>query len=272
MALDFPNSPVDGQFYEGFVWSDSSQTWRVTKDPASSFIVVKYGIVGGGGSGTIYAGGGGGGFRSSYPSTNSGGGLTYPENPLVLGAGTYTVTVGAGGSAGTQGGTSQFATLTSIGGGSPQGYGGTSQSGGSGGGATGNASRAGGAGTAGQGFAGGSTSPDGYGGYNQGAGGGASSAASNTTKGAGITTSEFTGSSVLYSEGGTPTGSAKSVANDGHGNNGGAARNGNAGLVSITLATGRLTSVSGGLTYTSTVVGSETRYVFTAGTGTVTLA
>jgi hypothetical protein len=26
------------------------------------------------------------------------------------------------------------------------------------------------------------------------------------------------------------------------------------------------------LTYTSTVVGSETRYVFTAGTGTVTLA
>jgi hypothetical protein len=37
------------------------------------------------------------------------------------------------------------------------------------------------------------------------------------------------------------------------------------------LGTGRLTSVSGGLTYTSTVVGSETRYMFTAGTGTITL-
>lgn len=29
MALDFPDSPSDGQFYEGFVWDDTAGLWRV---------------------------------------------------------------------------------------------------------------------------------------------------------------------------------------------------------------------------------------------------
>lgn len=240
--------------------------------------VVKYGVVAGGGGTPNSGAGGGGGFRSSYPSTNSGGPQINPENPLFLGYGSYTVTVGAGGAAaGTRGGSSQLATITTVGGGC--GVGGTSNgnTGGSGAGASGAGSRAGAAGTYGQGNNGGATQADGIGGWRIGGGGGAAGAANFTTKGPGITTSEFTGSSVIFSEGGKGRGynvsadGDRPVANDGCGNNSGGTRNGNPGLVSFTVSSDVSVTVGAGLTYTSTVVSDETRYVFTAGTGTITI-
>lgn len=237
----------------------------------------RYGVVAGGGGANQYGGGGGGGFRSSYASTVTGGGVTYPENPLFLSAGSYTVTVGAGGASGARGGSSFLATVESIGGGSAQGYNATpaSQSGGSGSGASGNLNQGGGAGTPGQGFNGGAVVPDGVGGHRNGGGGGASSAGNSANFGLGITTTEFTGSSVLYSQGGRGTGNsfpdlgAKTVANDGAGNNGGAVRTGNPGLVSFTVSSRARIIVGAGLTFTRTIVGNDQRFVFTAGTGTI---
>lgn len=274
MALNFPDNPVNEQFYEGFVYDSAAGVWRVTKGPPSSLIRVTYGIVGGGGGTPNSGGGGGGGFRSSYPNTNTGGGVPYPENDLALSPGNYILTVGAGGApSSTAGGDSIFATVTAFGGGS-----GSRNPGGSGSGATGTGSIAGASGTYGQGFAGGATQADGYGGWRIGAGGGAGGPGSFTNKGAGRTTDEFTGTSVLFSEGGKGRGANGIVtegdrpfANDGCGNNSGGSRSGNPGLVSITVETGRVTSIGAGLVYTSTVVGNNTRYVFTAGSDVVAM-
>ena len=82
---------------------------------------VNYLVVAGGGAGAGFVGGGGGagGLRTSYGSS-SGGGQSAESAISVSTLGTYTVTVGAGGTPGqtpTNGGNSVFSTITSIGGG-----------------------------------------------------------------------------------------------------------------------------------------------------------
>lgn len=122
MALNFPDSPSDGQFYEGFVYSSANSTWRVTKDPAIGNAIAsggnetvtgtnyKYHVftssdtltvsAAGNAEVLIVAGGGGGGSGSSSGYENSGGGggaggLLYSE--VFLEAKAYDVIVGAGG-------------------------------------------------------------------------------------------------------------------------------------------------------------------------------
>lgn len=95
----------------------------------SSNLSCDYLVVAGGGSGGVGSAGGGGaggggagGFRTSMGTTGGGGSA---ESPLSIAAGSYTVTVGAGGAAvsladyinGNQGNSSTFSTVTSTGGG-----------------------------------------------------------------------------------------------------------------------------------------------------------
>ena len=83
MALDFPDSPSNGQYYEGFVYDSTAGVWRVTKDPA--LVPVEYLVIGGGaGAGYFWGGGGGaGGYRCNVSGESSGGGLS-AEAPLSL--------------------------------------------------------------------------------------------------------------------------------------------------------------------------------------------
>ncbi len=179
-----------------------------------------YLVVAGGGSSQLAgadgpAGGGAGGLRTSYGSTSGGGASA--ESDIALAAGTYTITVGAGGAANSYNNGSDssisatgITTITSLGGGAS---GGSSQrdglDGGSGGGGDGDGGNfsSGGAGTAGQGFDGGAgespfTSQRGGGG-----GGGAAVAGSNggnQTGGNGGNGLELsiTGSATYYAGGG----------------------------------------------------------------------
>ena len=117
-----------------------STGWRVFTNTAPPVDIYYLVIAGGGGGGAGGAatgaggGGGGGGYRNSF-STEYSGGLTSTESPIVLVTGSpYTVTVGAGGSAGSVGADSIFSTITSTGGGFGQTTNGPGGSGGSGGG------------------------------------------------------------------------------------------------------------------------------------------
>lgn len=184
-----------------------------------SFLVV----AGGASGGRQNAGGGGaGGLRTSYGGSSGGG--SSAESDITLAAGTYTITVGAGGAALTTNGVgnngvdssiaaSGLTTITSIGGGG--GYGFTyssnnANSGGSGGGAgtTGSNSASGfGSGTANQGFDGGARFAT-VNTYAGGGGGGASQAGQASTGqedggdgGNGLSVS-ITGSAVTYAGGG----------------------------------------------------------------------
>ena len=181
-----------------------------------SFLV----IAGGGSGGARDAGpGGAGGLRTSYGSSSGGG--SSAESDITLAAGTYTITIGAGGAKvvevtiitpGNQGFNSSLSgtgmtTVTSLGGGKGGDGAGTSPgTGGSGGGGT--AGQSGGSGTSGQGFAG----ATGTGGYTSGGGGGAG-ATGNTPPsnenggagGAGLSVS-ITGSSTAYAGGGGGSG------------------------------------------------------------------
>jgi hypothetical protein len=207
-----------------------------------------YLVVAGGGGSAGYNGGGAGagGLRSTITATGGGGSL---ESALSVAKDTsYTVTVGAGGtagnnasgSAGTAGSNSVFSTITSIGGGqtTSNANGSTGGSGGGGGGATGT-SRTGGAGTVNQGFAGGNNVTSGN--YPSGGGGGAGAVGSNGSGsvsgngGNGVTTS-ITGTSVTYAGGGgggsTIDGATRGTGGTGGGGNGGASGNaGTAGTV-----------------------------------------
>ena len=157
-------------------------------------------VAGGGGTGFDVGGGGGGGGIVYFAAT-------------TLSPGTYTVTIGAGGTSGQtggassgNGGNSSFGSLTvALGGGGGGTYpsGQTNgQSGGSGGGA-GNQNATGGSGTAGQGFGGGTSS----GAWGSGGGGGAAGAGANGVLGAQVLGGapayySISGSSVAYSGGG----------------------------------------------------------------------
>ena len=164
MALDFPDSPVNGDVYEGFVYDSTSETWRVATrfgaisatggdytgeangfyyhifTSSSDFVMNTAGaveclLIAGGGSGAAgnVAGGGGGA-----------GGLI--QKTVSLTAGTYPVVIGDGGAGvattnnGNTGQDSTFAGLTAKGGG----YGGyNGQDGGPGGSGGGGASGSG---------------------------------------------------------------------------------------------------------------------------------
>jgi len=122
---------------------------------------------GGGGGGTANGAGGGGagGLRTSYGPTSGGGSAA--ESKITLAAGTYTITVGAGGTAvygagagasGNNGVNSSLDSIVSVGGGGGAHETNTSKSGGCGGGAgtlNANSPVRGGAGTASQGYYGG---------------------------------------------------------------------------------------------------------------------
>jgi len=176
-----PMTATGGQSVSQIV--DEGRTWNVhtyTTVGTSSFVVSEAGsssglveylvVAGGGGGARYYAGGGGaGGFRTGS---------------LNLTAGTYTVTVGAGGLGGVGsgvsdpgkvGGNSVFSTITSLGGagGSPESTSASPKNGGSGGGGGAENATHGvaGLGTAGQGFAGGAGSNNNI--YRGGGGGGA---------------------------------------------------------------------------------------------------
>lgn len=162
----------------------------------------------------VVGGGGGGGSNDAinYCGGGGAGGLIY-QTDFNITAGSYTVTVGAGGSTG---GNSVFSTLTAIGGGNGAATANSAGSaGGSGGGGT-PINGAGGSATSGQGNAGGwgSTSTSGS---DSGAGGGGGSAAAGQDVGAGInrntpglggagTACSITGTSLYYAAGGNGPG------------------------------------------------------------------
>lgn len=101
-------------------------------------------------------GGGGGGLISTMNGGGGGGGGVLYSSALGLTAGSYAVTVGAGGNSGTNGGNSSFASLTAVGGGhgAHSAYAAPGASGGSGGGEGTSQGGGAGAGTSGQGNAG----------------------------------------------------------------------------------------------------------------------
>jgi hypothetical protein len=203
----------------------SSGTFTVPS--GSSLSDVEYLVIAGGGGGGSHGGGGAGGYRCSVVGENSGD-LSSAESRLSLSAGSYTVTVGAGGAYGNPGNTgsnSVFHTLTSNGGGYGHKF--TGGPGGSGGGGGGSGSSyPGGAGTSGQGRGGGGglvhPNVDGGGGGG-GAGGGGQTApaldsyyADGGDGGAGITSS-ITGTAVARGGGGGGYGRNKGLGTAGGG-------------------------------------------------------
>jgi len=166
-----------------------ANTFTITS-PAS--VSVTYLVVAGGGGGGVGRGGGGGG----------GGVLT---GTTTLSAGSYTITVGAGGAnafndvQGGDGGSSSIGTtvVTTGGGGGGGWTTNAGRNGGSGGGASAGSTAAAGTGIAGQGYAGAARLTDLIGG----GGGGAGAAASGSTGGIGIS-STITGSTTYYAGGG----------------------------------------------------------------------
>ena len=226
---------------------------------------IAYLVIAGGGGGCVANGGGGGGgaggYRNSHASENSGRNSSTESKVSSLAAGSYTVTVGAGGAGGVHGGSdgvpgvvgsnSVFtlagnSTVTSLGGG----YGGGDNSrpgggGGSGGGA-GRNNQSEGAGTSGQGFDGGKAfSNDG------GGGGGAGSAGTNAAAniggngGSGLSSS-ITGSAVTRAGGGGGGCESPSNNNGGIGGSGGGGKGGQAGSVGSTPTAGTANTGSGG--------------------------
>jgi len=198
---------------------------------------VDYLVVAGGGGGGMDMGGGGGG-----------GGVLSGTLPIIAGQ-SYTVVVGAGGAGAPAGGTfqqssthqfniaagnggnSQFATFTAIGGG----RGGSSYyqynpgpagcAGGSGGGASGYSDgsasfRDGGAGTAGQGFRGGRGGPQYYSGGGGGAGGQGVDSTARSDGGPGIL-NNITGDNYYWAGGGGGAGHSRESGNGGIGGGGG---------------------------------------------------
>jgi len=188
-------------------------------------------VAGGGGGGTDWAGGGGaGGYR--YIASHA---VTAQE---------YPITVGAGGSADTNGSNSVFDSITSIGGGAGGVAGEGGDSGGSGGGAGLDSSSGGGNGTVGQGHDGGNCSP------NSGAGGGGGATANgadgvNMTSGDGGagTPSEISGGSVTYAGGGGGGGYIGNSAPAGSGGEGGG---GGGGYTSGSTGTAGTANTGGG--------------------------
>lgn len=254
-------------------------------------------VIGGGGTptgvtGAARNGGGAGGYISSVSGESSGGG-TSALSPvgLTTGSATYTVTVGAAGSnsvfSGTDTSSASFNHTAVAGGGAPGASGGSGAGGNIGGGSAGN-------GTAGQGYPGANgvagghvlchtnasyychpvctETPAWYGG-----GGGAAASGSGRSGGSGRTSS-ITGSAVTYAGGGggsSPCGSNQVIGSPGSGylNYGGGGHNGATGqngAVILRYSTDvTISNPGGGLTLSTTTVGSNSVTTITAGTGSI---
>lgn len=248
---------------------------------------------GGGGGGKRGGGGGAGGYQTGFVNLASGT--------------THTVTVGggAGGGGGSGGGgtgsPSTFSSVTSSGGGGggQNGNGATGGSGGGGGSTDGN-NGSGGLAVAGQGANGGNA----YNGFGGAGGGGAGGGGANQSGGSGgaggpAQTSSITGSAVLRAGGGGGgeqfggdsggAGGGGGAGNGGDGTGGTATPNsgsggggggdspsfggggGGSGTVILSYQGADLLSIGAGLIYTKSTVGFNTVYIFTGGTGTVTI-
>ena len=184
---------VDGYRYHTFL---SNDILSVTSPGEVEYLVIAGG--GGGGGGVVAGGGGAGGYLSGTGRS-------------VI-AQDYAITVGAGGSSGTNGGISSFDTIIALGGGAGS-YSASGSTGGSGGGA--GIPGSGGSGTAGQGFNGGNYSNYGRTGGGGGAGGAATSSTQNYKGGNGgvglnthsvWATATSTGDSGYYAGGGAGRG------------------------------------------------------------------
>ena len=209
---------------QGWVASSGVNEGTVALSPppySVDFLVIAGGGGGDGGTGSNNAGGGGaGGYRNSYSTETSGGGGS-SEASLTFNVGTvYTITVGAGGTDGGSGVSTNgvdssisgtgLTTITSLGGGAgaagtPSGTGGIGGSSGGSGGGAGYDGTPGGSGTANQGFAGGVGIGAGTPPYTAGGGGGASAAGvsgSTTGNGGAGLASSITGSSITRAGGG----------------------------------------------------------------------
>jgi hypothetical protein len=284
-------SPVEGQF--SFL-KDSDQLTYYSGTAWENFAVtpvdIEYLIVAGGGSGGMGdgsdrgGGGGAGGYRNARVGENSGGtAAAEPKFQAIRGT-AYTVTVGAGGAAvsngtasrrGNSGNTSAFGPVWSTGGaGGAQDKNSGNGLGGSGNGCGGQgiaSTMFGGPGIPGQGFKGGDragTNTNGAG------GGGAGGAGGLPTAGIGASSS-ITGSAVTRAAGGAGNNTTSGGANTGTGGGGTttAANSGagGSGVVIVRFPTSFGSPIIGvGLTSSTTTSGSDTIITFTAGTDTVT--
>ena len=208
---------------------DGGTTYKVhTFTSSGSFTVlsgtktVEYVVVGGGGGagGAVRGGGAGaGGYRSSVSGESSGGGAS-AETAITVAPGAFTVTVGAGGtagpystgngaSAGANGANSVFHTVTSLGGGGggASDYAGAGYNPGSGGSGGGGWYINGfGNGTSGQGYDGGTSGgsqPYGGGGGGAGQAGGAFNDATRPSKGGNGVQTSITGTATYFAGGGS---------------------------------------------------------------------
>ena len=288
------------------IYQDATKGWtsdNLTDDPP--LVTVQYLVVAGGGGtrGDGPGGGGAGGLRTSWTGGSGGGGAS--ETAIVANLNTnYTVTVGAGGAAATNGNDSVFSTITSVaggrGGGSPGGSGNVNYNGaagGSGGGGAGGLySASGGAGTANQGYAGGPSGPCCGTNYGGGGGGGAAGTgagpansgapAGNGGPGKAVA---ITGSSVTYAGGGGGSGaSSHGTGGTGGGANGttganaggtnlgggGAGTNatGGSGVVILRYPNTNTINIGSGLTGSTATDGSYKVTTFTVGSGTITFS
>ena len=256
----------------------------------------------------VVAGGGGGGSAgsSSNRGAGGGGGGGYVSGSLVITRGVaYTVTIGAGGNGasnaaranGAKGINSVLASVTAEGGG----YGSSQVSaslgdrpGGNGGCGGGAGDMGGTGGTGSQGYAGGSASVSTGTGAGGGGGGGAGSLGTNSlgdgnngvaAGGSGLTNA-ITGASVTYAaggNGGTRTGASGGASGTANTGNGGAGASGGASLsaggnggsgiviISYTDTLPPIASITGTLAYSTPTVAGYKVYMFTTGTGTITI-
>jgi len=266
----------------------TSGDYRIHTFTSSSSLVVpsgfstdaEYVVVagGGGGGGDSGGGGGAGGYRSSVTGESSGGGAS-AESKLSISSGSYTVTIGAGGSGssntpnggvpkGSNGQNSVFGSITSIGGGGGgpgQGRGssdGGGLSGGSGGGGgsaypTNGTQGSGGSGTSGQGYAGApgnsGASPERGGGG--GGAGGLGTVESDGGGDGGIGVQSSINGSATYRAGGGGGGAYSSASGLGQGGQGGGG-NGSTVNVNNTAQSGTANTGGGGGSATEAGIGT----------------
>jgi hypothetical protein len=153
VSIDYERGGVSMVYVDAtqgwIAYNAANETATALANPILNFSADYLVVAGGGGGGGVTSparggGGGAGGLRTSYGTTTGGGGSA--ESSLSLFTATnYTVTVGTGGSTGTQGNNSVFSTITSTGGGfggayniTPAKVGGTGGSGGGSGADAGN--------------------------------------------------------------------------------------------------------------------------------------
>jgi hypothetical protein len=265
----------------------SSTITPTTATTQLEYLVIAGGGGGGGAANNGAGGGGAGGYRNSVVGETSGRNSTTEAKLNVSRNSSYTVTVGAGGagaggaSAGGKGSNSVLSSITSQGGGGGAAQqGAVGQSGGSGGG--GAAFEAGGAGTANQGF-------DGGGATGQGAGSGGGGAGGNGVtfgNGGAALSSSITGTSVARAGGGssvgTTTGGGGGGRTPGTGNTGGGGGGGTGGSAGASGGSGvviirypntfvDLQTIGAGLSYSFSNTGGNKIYIFTSGTGSITI-